>query len=123
MRFKPLSVLPATESLERYTMQNTITSFRAIIVSTVLLLVFLSGGITSYQQSCVGPAFSPNNKGWKKCSIVLYWIDPHFSSTERTQILAAFGEWNAANQTNNSKVKFREATTRSLAKYEIERDT
>jgi hypothetical protein len=61
-------------------MQNTLTSFRAFIVSIVLLLVFLSGGITSYQQTCVGPAFAAN-KGWKKCSIVLYWIDSGFNST------------------------------------------
>jgi hypothetical protein len=103
-------------------MQNTITSFRAFIVSIVLLFVFLSGGITSYQQSCVGPAFAPD-QGWKKCSIVLYWIQSGFSQTQKDQIIAAFNDWNTANQTNNSKVKFRPAASSSLAKYVVRADT
>jgi hypothetical protein len=59
-------------------MQNTIIFFRAFILSIVLLSVFLGGGITSYQQSCVGPAFA-SDQGWKKCSTVLYWIETGFS--------------------------------------------
>jgi hypothetical protein len=43
-------------------MKITITSLRTGIVSMVVLLVFLGGGNTSYQQTCVGPAFAPDQR-------------------------------------------------------------
>lgn len=70
-------------------MKNTAISLRAFIVSTVVLLVFLGGSNTSYQQTCVGPAFAPD-QGWKKCSIVYYWIETGFTPVQRNQITAAF---------------------------------
>jgi hypothetical protein len=82
------------------------TSLRASTIPMVLFFVLLNSSITSYQQSCVGPAFAPH-QGWKKCSIVSYWIKTGFSTTQNNQIIAAFVGWNTANQGNNSKVKFR----------------
>lgn len=98
------------------------TSLRASTIAMVLFFVLLNTSITSYQQSCVGPAFA-THQGWKKCSIVSYWIKTGFSDTQKNQIISAFVEWHTANQGNNSKVKFKAVPSSSLAQYKLEANT
>jgi hypothetical protein len=78
----------------------------AFIVFMVLPLFTTSVGQT---QSTCGTLTSFH--GWAKCSIVYYCYDANLNQAQKTQFNKAIATWNAANQLNNTKVKFRPAPT------------
>jgi hypothetical protein len=83
--------------------------FRLLLLLTFAFSVVAgSQFVGSAQSTCATRA---SFTGWDKCSIVQYCYDTTITSEQRTQIERAIASWNSANQTNNSKIKFRAAPT------------
>jgi hypothetical protein len=92
-------------------MKSTHLLYRLLITCGGLLFLALSNNNVIYTQSTC--ATRAPFEGWAKCLIVYYCYDSSITPDQRPQIERAISTWNQANQTNNSKVKFRPATTTS----------
>jgi hypothetical protein len=92
-------------------MMKKVKSHRFIIpVACFILLFFVLGNLNvNYTQT--NCATRTSFEGWAKCSIVFYCFHSSVSNQQKTQIERAITKWNTANQSNNSKVKFRPVTS------------